>query len=65
MENWNWLQIVGLTLLTVGGSVGLICGLALLSSLLSSEYSIPILIILMLIVGACLWVIGKKKGGEE
>lgn len=67
MENWdwNWQQIIGLALLMTGGSVGLIGGLALLSSLLCPEYSMPILIALMLLIGACLWIFGKKKGGKE
>lgn len=65
MENWNWKQVLGFTLLIVGGTCGLIGGLALLASLLCPEYSYAILIVLMLIVGACLWIFGKKKGGEE
>lgn len=65
MEDWNWQQIIGLTLLIVGGTCGFIGGLALLASLLSSKYSIVILIALMLLIGACLWLFGKKKGGEE
>lgn len=65
MEDWNWQQIIGLTLLIVGGSVGLIGGLALLSSLLCPKYSVLVLIALMLLIGACLWVCGNKKGGEE
>ena len=62
MENWNWQQIIGLTFLLVGGTCGLIGGLALLASLLSSKYSFIILIALMLLIGACLWIFGKKKG---
>lgn len=65
MEDWNWQQIIGLALLITGGSVGLIGGLALLSSLLCPEYSMPILIALMLLIGAILWVYGNKKGGAQ
>lgn len=65
MEDWNWQQIIGLALLITGGSVGLIGGLALLSSLLCPEYSMPILIALMLLIGAILWVYGNKKGGSQ
>ena len=65
MEDWNWQQIIGLTLLTVVGTYGFICGLALLASLLSSKYSLVIFIALMLLIGACLWIFGKKKGGEK
>ena len=65
MEDWNWQQILGFTLLMVGGSVGLICGLILLSSLLCPEYSVLVLIALMLLIGACLWLFGKKKGDKN
>ena len=65
MENWNWLRIIGLTLLIVGGTYGFIGGLALLASLLSSKYSVVILIALMFLIGVCLWIFGKKKGGKE
>lgn len=65
MEDWNWQQIIGLTLLIVGGSVGLIGGLALLSSLLCPKYNILVLIALMLLIGACLWIFGKKKGDKK
>lgn len=65
MEDWNWQQILGLALLMTGGFYGLIGGLALLSSLLCPEYSTAILIALMLLIGACLWIFGKKKGGEQ
>lgn len=65
MENWNWQQILGFALLMAGGFVGLIGGLALLSSLLCPEYSNAILIVLMLIVGACFWIFGKKQRSEK
>ena len=65
MEDWNWLQILGFALLMAGGFTGFIGGLTLLSSLLCPEYSTAILIVLMLLIGACLWFFGKKKGGKE
>lgn len=65
MENWSWKQIIGLTLLTVGGACGFVAGLALLASMFSAKYSFAILIAMMLLIGAILWFFGKKKGGEE
>lgn len=65
MEKWNWQQILGFALLMAGVFVGLIAGLKLLSSLLGPEYSTVSLIALMLLIGACLWFFGKKKGGEK
>lgn len=65
MENWNWQQILGFAILIAGGLDGLIAGLKLISSLLGPEHSIAILIVLMLIVGACLWMFGKKKGKKK
>lgn len=65
MEDWNWQQILGSALLTVGGSVAIGWGLAQLSRLLSHEYSTAILIVLMLLVGTCLWLFGKKKGRKK
>ena len=64
MENRNWLQIIGLALLIVGGTCGFIGGLALLASMFSPKYSFAILIAMMLLIGAVLWVYGNKKGGE-
>ena len=64
MEDMNWTRIIGLTLLIVGGAYGLVGGLAFLASLFSYEYSIPILIALMLIAGACFWIF-EKKGGKK
>lgn len=64
MEDWNWLRIVGLALLIVGGTCGFVAGLAMLASLFSSKYSFAILIAIMLLIGAILWAFGKKKGGE-
>lgn len=65
MEDWNWQQILGFMLLIVGGTCGFISGLALLASFISSKYGFAIFIALMLLIGACLWIFGKKKGGEE
>lgn len=65
MEDWNWLRIVGLTLLIVGGACGFVGGLALLASLLSPKYCFAILIAIMLLIGATLWTFGKKKGGDN
>lgn len=65
MEEMNWTRIIGLTLLIVGGTCGFIGGLALLASLLSPKYGFVILIALMLLIGACLFVYGFKKGGEH
>ena len=64
MEDMNWTRIIGLTLLIVGGTCGFVGGLSFLASLFSSKYSFAILIALMLLIGACLWIFGKKKGGE-
>lgn len=64
MEDWNWQQILGFALLMAGVFVGLIAGLKLISSLLGHEYSTAILIALMLLIGACLWIFGGKKGGK-
>lgn len=65
MEDWNWQQILGFALLMAGGFTGFVCGLMLLSSLFLScpEYGTAIFIVLMLLIGACLWFFGKKKGG--
>lgn len=65
MEDWNWLRIVGLTFLIVGGTFGVVAGLALLASLLSPKYSFVILIAMMLLIGATLWFFGRKKGGDN
>lgn len=65
MENWNWQQILGFAILIAGGFVGLIFGLKLLSSLLCPEYSTAALIALMSLIGACLWIFGKRKGRKK
>lgn len=63
MDDLNWLRIIGLMLLIVGGTCGFVAGLALLASLLSPKYGFVILIAMMLLIGATLWAFGKKKGG--
>ena len=65
MEDWNWQQLLGFMLLIVGGTCGFISGLALLASFISAKHSFAIFIALMLLIGACLWIFGKKKGGEK
>lgn len=67
MGDWNWLQILGFALLMAGGFTGFILGLILLSSLFLScpGCGTAIFIALMLLIGACLWFFGKKKGGEK
>lgn len=65
MEDWNWLRIIGLALLIVGGTCGFIGGLALLASLLSPKYSFAILTAMILLIGAIFWVYGSKKGGNQ
>lgn len=61
----NWQQKLGFMLLVVGGTCGFIGGLTWLASFISSEYSFAIFIALMLLIGACLWVFGKKKGDKN
>lgn len=65
IEDWNWFRIIGLALLIVGGTCGFIGGLALLASMISSKYGFAILIAIMLLIGAILWVFGRKKGGDN
>jgi hypothetical protein len=65
MEKWNWQQLLGFMLVIVGGTCGFISGLALLASFISAKYSFAIFIVLILIIGACLWIFGKKKGGKK
>ena len=65
MEDMNCTRMIGLTLLIVGGAYGLVCGLALLASCISAKYSFAIFIAIMLVIGACLWFFGKKKGDKN
>ena len=65
MENWNWQQTLGFALVIIGGICGFISGLALLASCISAKYSFAIFIAMMLVIGACLWFFGKKKGDKN
>ena len=64
MEDWNWQQTLGFALVIIGGICGFISGLVMLASCISAKYSFAIFIALMLLIGACLWIFGGKKGGK-